>query len=366
MAVNYTPNFDDPRVQRRCRRAIGFAAGAISPTKPQEWSTRYIDKWFGSQRNQLSQYLRQQLLIVTNERYQWGSEISKCKEYRLNSAGVDHLLKAIGQVKTNDTHITYPIVVEVAQTEYAGELASGVFTYNDQSNRLWHPLQNFRRDAKQTVLESAGYLHHYDIQCCAMTLIHQHSQRTPEVIVAGRWQSGPMDLYLFALREYLGDRSRVRAEIATAADLQPEVVKRMINALLAGAALSANSDGQIYQLLEGDVARIRFLQQHEYLTQLRQDIKTCWDYIKPTMSRRSRTQATGSERMLPIRSRDKWTVYFDLERRVLNEIRQYLIETTNRHFLEHDGWSCEHELDIGILRERVRERTGFELEFEKK
>lgn len=361
--MTYTPNFTDPRVQRRIKRAIGFASGVISTTKSQQWSTRYIDKWFGVQSNPLSRYLREQLLIETNSH--WNKETGQCKEYVLNQSGVDCLCDAIGLNKTTTTQL-YPIVLQVAQEEYQTELSTGDFEYNDQSNRLWHPLQNFKRDAKREILESAGYQFHYDIQCCAMTLIHQYSQTIPEVIVENKWVQGPMDLYLFALRDYLRDRKRIRAQIAAEAEIPEDVVKRVINALLAGAKLSNNPTTEIYQMLGGDRARIEFLQQHKYLTELRADIKSCWDYIKPTLPRRSKQDKNNRERMLPISSRQKWGVYFDLERRVLNEVREFLCESNNRHFLEHDGWSCECELDIDSLTKRVHERTGFWLEFEMK
>jgi len=360
--MTYTPNWSDPRVQRRVRRAIGFACGVMSTTKSQSWSTRYIDRWFGSQRNELSQYLRQQLLIETNSH--WSKDTGKCKEYVLNQNGVDFLSDSIGLNKT--TTQLYPIVVDLCQSEYQTELATGSFEYNDQSSRLWHPLQNFRREYKRDVLEQNGYQHHYDIQCCAMTLIHQYAQQIPEVIHQSKWQQGPMDLYLFALRDYLRDRQSIRQNIAQEADIDTDTVKRIVNALLAGARLSCNPTTEIYQMLGGDVARIRFLQQHEYLTQLREDIKICWDYIKPTLPRRSKLDKNKQERMMPVTSRQKWGVYFDLERQVLNEVREFLCETNNRHFLEHDGWSCENEINETDLSQRVFENTGFRVEFEKK
>jgi hypothetical protein len=360
--MTYTPNFSDPRVQRRIRRAIGWATGSVDPVRSRPWSTRYIDKWFGSQRNDLSRYLRDQLLIVTRSR--WNKDTGQCKEYILNQTGVQNLCDCIGLIKNNTTTQLHHIVVEVAQAEYTQELASGTFTYNDKSNRLWHPLQNFRRAVKRDVLNQAGYQYHYDVQCCAMTLIHQHAQQIPEVVHNGRWQQGPMDLYLFALRDYLRDRQTIREQIAQAADVDPQTVKRIINALLAGAKLSSNPNTEIYRLLSGDTARIRFLQQHEYLTQLRRDIKTCWDYIKPTLPRRSTQDRNKRQRMIPISSRQKWGVYFDLERQVLNEVRDFLSETNNRHFLEHDGWSCEREIDHTSLSARVLERTGLQVEFE--
>jgi len=355
--MSYKPKFSDPRVQRRIRRAIGFACGCLSTTKPQRWSTRYIDKWLGVQSNSLSSYLREQLLIVTDDR--WSKDTGVCKEYLLNQTGVDYLSEILGLRSKDDNkqqHNLYPIVLQVAHEEYKKELDSGDFTYNDQSSRLWHPLQNFKRDAKRDVLENSGYKHHYDIECCAFTLIHQYSQQLPE----------PMDLYLKYLINYIHDRKRIRAEIAQAAEVPEDVIKRIINALLAGAKLSKNPTTQIYQILQGDIARIEFLKQHEFVGHLRQDIKVCWDYIKPTLPRRSKTQKNGRERMIPISSKQKWSVYFDLERQVLNEIREFLRETNNKHFLEHDGWSCESEIDLDVLTQRVYEKTGFKIELEKK
>ena len=364
MAITYTPNWSDPRVQRRVRRAIGFAAGVISADKPQAWSTRYIDQWFGQAQNPLSCLLREQLLIVSDNH--WNKDTGQCKQYLLNPVGLSFLCDAVGLNKDYNYSTTYPIVLQVAQQEYQQQLATGDFEYNDQSQRLWHPLQNFRRDVKRDVLESAGYQYHYDIECCAMTLIHQYSQKIPEVVVNHKWQQGPMDLYLFALRDYLRDRKTIRTQIAQAADISEDLVKRIVNALLAGAQLSQNPTTQIYQMLSGDIARIQFLQQHEYLTQLRADIRTCWDYIKPTLPRRSQTTKSGRQRMIPVSSRQKWAVYFDLERQVLNEVRDYLTENNNRHFLEHDGWSCVREIDQSVLRDRIQKKTGFLIEFEMK
>jgi len=356
--VTYTPNFGDPRVQRRCRQALGFACGAISATKSHAWSTRYIDKWFGVQSNPLSAYLREQLLTVTNDH--WNKDTGECKQYVLNTSAVDQLKLNLGIASESTSNI----VLQVVTNTYEQQLVTGEFAYKDKSSRLWHPLQNFRKDAKRSVLNSAGYEYHYDIECCAMTLIHQHSQHIPEVVVNSKWQQGPMDLYLFALRRYLDQRTEIRNQIAQEADLDTITVKRIITALLAGAPLSLNPTTEIYQMLEGDRARIQFLKQHEYLSQLRTDIKMCWDYIKPTLPRRSKTQPTGRERMIPISSRQKWGVYFDLERQVLDSVRDYLVATSNKHFLEHDGWSCASELDQVALQQWVCDKTGFVVEIE--
>jgi hypothetical protein len=363
--MTYRPNFQDTRVQSRIRNAIGFACGVLSPVTPHEWSTRYIDRWFGQQQNALGGYIRNQLLIVTNESYSFGDN-SQCKQYILNQSGVDHLCDATGLPRNNNTQL-YPIVLQVANEQYQTELATGEFEYKDQSHRLWHPLQNFRREYKHQVLEQNGYQYHYDIVCSAMTLIHQYSQQIPEIRHNEKWQQRPMELYLWTLRDYLQNRHQRRQELADSAEIDSETAKRMINALLAGARLSANHRTEIFQMLGCDLDRLRFLQQHQWLNDLRADIKTCWNYIRPTLPPRfGHARSDGSRRRLAVNSRQKWMLYFDLERQVLNEVREYLNETQNLHFLEHDGWSCQRSIDQEALQQRIHERTGFRVEFEMK
>jgi len=179
----YIPNFNDPRVISRSKRALGFACGVMSSTKAHEWSSRYIDKYFGTSNHQLSKYLRDTLLICTDDFYRYNSSSNQCKQYKLNQIGVDHLRDALKL-----THIqTYPSVAQVAKSDYKEELATGNFEYLDKSNRLWHPLQRYRKQYRQQILADHGYEHSYDIECSAPTLIHQYSQMIPEVIQDGKW-----------------------------------------------------------------------------------------------------------------------------------------------------------------------------------
>ncbi len=119
----YTPNFNDPRVIARSKQAIGFACGVMSTTKPHAWSSRYIDKYFGISSNKLSRYLRDKLLICTDDYYRYNSTSNQCKQYKLNQTGLDYLRE---QLKL--THIqTYPSVLQVAKSDHTDELATGNF-----------------------------------------------------------------------------------------------------------------------------------------------------------------------------------------------------------------------------------------------
>ena len=366
--MTYTPNFNDPRVRSRCQRAIGFVCGVMSETKSHSWSTRYIDKYFGISSNALSKYLRETLLIVTDDTYSFNipGQRGICKKYILNKAGLNSLRENL--LITNIQ--LYPIVLQVAEDDHLGELNSGNFTYNDQSNRLWHPLQRYRKEIRTNILADHGYKHQYDISTCAPQLIHQYSQQIPERLAPEgkrakiKWQQGPMDLYLFALRRYLNDKEQVRSEIALQLQLPIPAVKEVINALFAGAVISENKDSDIYQILLGDIARIKWLKQDQYIQELVNDIKTCWEYIRPTMPMRTKKTSKGFDKRLAITSKQKWHLYFELERRVIDSVRTYLDLRSIKYFLIHDGWSCDREIDRDELNEFVRDQTDFDLSFD--
>jgi len=345
--MTYQPNFNDPRVIKRCQQALGFACGVMSETKSHSWSTRYIDKYFGMCSNPLSIYLRNTLLIVTNDSYRYNSgDKNKCKEYILNKEGVRSLRENLKLTIYN----TYPSVLQVANSDHLEELNTGNFTYKDQSNRLWHPLQRYRREYRTQILADQNYTHDYDIECCAPTLIHQYAQ-----------QLG-MDEYLFALRRYLTDRTSVRNQLAIELELESAAVKEIINALFCGATISANKDhSDIYKILNGDLVRIEYLKQNKFLIELIMDIKTCWAYITPHMSRR---RNSTTNRLIKITCRQKWNVYFELERQIIDQVRVYLNDKSNKHFLIHDGWTCEREVDRDDLRDYLRDKTGYEINFD--
>jgi hypothetical protein len=173
-----------------------------------------------------------------------------------------------------------------------------------------------------------------------------------------------MDLYLFAVQRYLQDRTNIRRQIANETEIPEKLVKIIINALFAGAQLGNNPTCAIYKLLNGDKARIEYLKQHPYIKELRSDIKIIWQYLRPMMTKRYITTKTNKSRLLPLSSRDKWNLYFRLERQVLDTIRSYLDKTGNKYFLEHDGFTTQKQLDENELLDEIYDKTGFILELE--
>ena len=367
--MSYNPNINDPRTQKRIKKAIAFTNAFLSDTKPRGWSTRYIDKYFGQNQNELSKWLRTKLLICTNDRY--AKDTGICKEYIKNQSGIDSLIKqvilypSVLQVQTPVISVLQ-VTKDLINEEFGSELKSKNFVYQDKSSRLWHDLQRVKKEYKQDIFSENGFKFEYDIECCAPTLIHQYSQTIPEITHDTKWIQGPMDIYLFALRDYLKDKKQIRTQLAIDAEITYQQAKEIINALLMGAKLGHNSDSDIYKMLNGDRAKIEFLKQHEYLKQLREDIKTCWEYIRPTLPITYITDKNKKQRRLPVSNKQKAGVYFDLERQVLNTCRDYLDKINNKYFLEHDGFVCEKELDKEELSKWVKINTGFDIKLDYK
>jgi len=344
--MTYQPNFSDKRCQQRIVKAITFCKKYLREDRPQALGTRWIHHKdnFGSQRHELGRYLRELLLICVDERY--NKDLKITKKYRLNGTGLKFLEE---NVDTTNTQTTYSVAH--LSNKFQKEVETGI-NYKDSSSRRWHWLQNHRRQEKQQVLADSGFKHNYDIVCACPTLLLQYSQQLGN------------DEYMFKINDYIKNRTAIRQQLAIQAETDEQVIKRLINGLFQGGQISAYSQSTSFLELDGDLAKIKFLQQHEFIIGLKQDIKVMWSCIKPQCQKRTKKDKNGITRTLPISGKQKTAIYRDLERIVLDSIVEFLRETNNRHFLEHDGWACENLIDEIALNEFVRTRTGFDIKFE--
>jgi hypothetical protein len=343
--MTYQPNFADPRVAKRVKDAIVFCRKYLKEHRPHALGTRYIDKIFSSQTRDLGRYLREQLLICCDERY--NKDLKITKKYLLNKTGMELLEKNLA---CNNIIIAYS-VTEVAD-QFQKELASGI-EYKDSSDRLWHWLQHHKREEKQQVFHYSGFLHNYDIVCSAPTLLYQYSS-----------QVTPNKKPLTAIEYYIKHRNEQRQRIANECELDTHQVKKMLNRLFQGGQISLYKEGECYKELNGDIAKIIFLKQDLFLTELRADISEMWRRIKPITQKRTKTDKLGRTRNLALTTKRKTGVYRELERQVLDAVIKYLNLTDNKFFTEHDGWITKEEIDRDELTRYIKLLTGFDVEIE--
>jgi len=337
--MTYTPNFNDPRVKKKCLRALGFVCSSLSYDKPRAWARVELDRWLGYQHRDLGVWLRKTLLIEHSSR--WNKDTGECKKWLLSESGVNHLCEIYNNyliAKLPIANKVAEIAIDWAENEYKEQLTSGAFEYKEKSHRLWNDLQRIPSEIRKPLFAKHGYEYEYDIQACAPTLISQLARKQ------GLTRPTPtLDLFL-------ADRQHYRTALAERIGSTERQSKEILNAIFAGAKLGPGNS--IATILNDNRDQLDLLKHNVWFTSLRKDIKKCWDAIKK------------SEQSLRLSSRDKWMIYFSLEKSVMNVVRRELIKEGNRHFLEHDGWRCESYIDPHRLRLSVRKSTGYDVQFD--
>jgi hypothetical protein len=338
----YQPNFTDPRVKKKIKRALGFCCSSLSVDKPRAWARVELDRWLGHQHHDLGLWLRKQLLIEDSKR--WNKDTGQCKKWLLREQGVRDLC----EIYNNYLIVKLPIATQVqdrqqiaqdwAEEQYGDQLTSGEFIYKEKSNRLWNDIQRIPSEIRKPLFAKHGYEYEYDIQACAPTLISQFARRQ------GLTRPTPtLDLFL-------ADRQHYRTALADHLGCSDKQAKQILNAIFAGAKLGPGN--AIAAILDNNRSQLQKLKLNVWFTSLRKDIKKCWDAIK------------SSEKSVRLSSRHKWMIYFGLEKSVMSVVRRELVREGNRYFLEHDGWRCESYIDPNSLRLTVKKTTGYDVQFD--
>ncbi|MES2973288.1 MAG: hypothetical protein V4757_06750 [Pseudomonadota bacterium] len=323
----YEPDWTHQKVIDRTAKVLKWCDLFLRTDKGTPHHSTRISEVFGQPHSQLSSYLRANLMIRTGK-YEVGK---KSLSYLLNQGGFDKITSKIDARVLQDTPA--PL-----KEEHKVELAQLAFKYSEKADRYWHPLQNMRRAEKQAFWSQAGLPFNYDIEACAPTILLNMAK-----------QHGLFDLVTAPIREYIDDKTKLRRHVASLVGISLHDSKRLINSLFNGARLVANSNVAAFQIVGYSKEKMALLQADHEVSRLRTAAKLMWRKIQ----RHSHEDlSTG---------KGKWGLYFRKEREVLDVIVQYLMETNNRHFTEHDGFRTEREVDLSELTMRIQVETGFDL-----
>lgn len=334
----YTPNFKDPRVRRRCEKALAWLRQ--HPTKtPTKLSTRLIDRYLGHQGNPLSLWLREQLLICVDSHFNYLT--GKCKTYISNEAGITELTTQLN-----------PQQPKFLSQEQEQQLSTGDIAYQEVSDRLFNPLQFIPTVVRKPLMTQRGYRYNYDIKCAAPTLISEQAR------VLGLEADTPW------LSAYIQDRTAQRQLIAQQCHLTTDQVKQVINALLNGARLSCNYQSSIWHIIEQDHVKYQLLKNNEIVQGLKDDFRKCWQIIEKDHEPEYITDKRGHVRKKPFGSKSKSGVYRKLELQLIKEIQRYMKKNKIRCLLMHDGWTCDTIIDPIILRNLIKTKMGFNIDID--
>ncbi|HET8687333.1 MAG TPA: hypothetical protein VFM18_11815 [Methanosarcina sp.] len=347
--MSYTPNFKDPRIIKRCEKALTFVKTRLSSDidMDKEIGQKTLYKAFGSPNSKTSKYLRELLLTPVNKKYCFGvSPItgeaqSRCKSYVRNDIGVNFLIEQIRPQVLKDITLITTIVTDLENTvqntlksEFGTQLESGEFSYTTKEHRKWTPIQQIKKEHKKPLYASYGYVFEYDINSAAPSLLYQAALK----------QNPSLKLPFIA--EFLDSKTEIRNEVSTGAEISKNDAKTIINSLFFGAQLHRSA----MQLLKYDKARVQYLKEHEFLTGLRKDITKLWRTLKPIAAWNTKNKLSATE---------KARFYFQQEELVRNAVERYLVANKIKHVLEHDGWICTEFVETNVFEELIQNDTGY-------
>lgn len=347
------PDFSNARTRRTIQRALGMTLGCLHDQKPRELGTRYIDQYYGQQQNTTGQWLRKTLLVTHKDTWQFG-DISSCKSYTYSPEGVQLIKSLLSMPVESSPKHTKLINRQLGIAWAQKNLQFKSVKYTDKSNRLWHPIQNMPKRIRSAYLKGCGLRVQHDIRSAAPSLLYQFSLEHSGGVV------------LETIDHYVHNKQLVREKLSTETGLPIQNIKVLINSLFAGAVLGASSRFSCWEYCNQDRSIIKFLQQHPYISDLIADIKQMWEYLRPNLPVHIQKLKNGKTRRVQMTPRNKWHLYFLLERQILNEIRSYLELVGVKYFLIHDAFVSE-PLPYGIndLKYWILAGSGFDVEFDK-
>jgi len=365
---NLEERITDPRVRKRCETALQFAYGFVNARKPKSLSTRYIDRYFGQSQNPLSNTLRQMLLTVFDEKYyspQFAVTCPEnrgvCKLYVRNKKGCKklHNLLYPELKKLTNAKVEWHYVMNLGNTHQT-EFTTGDFTYKQSSDRLFHPLQNVESSIRQRLFAHHGYNHVYDIVCAA-----------PTVFVNVAWSLGLCATHTSSIVDYINNRHAKRYQWAKQLGCTEDTVKRVVNALFNGARISHWHGSAILCELDGNHNTLTALKQHAEIQQLKSEISGVWNHISHALVNGNpyikRIVNPITNRKLAVSGKQKSDLYRQYERRIMNEVKQYMRSQNAKMFLEHDGWSSDRPVNLQHMTAHIANQTGMQhLQFDYK
>lgn len=347
--MSYTPNFSDARIQRRIAKSLDWCNTYLSETKTHWLGQREIQRQFGSLSRPLGIYLRNTLLICVNSYYS-NLTTSVCKTYKLN---IDGYLRLCQSINYEPKFVLNP--------KHQQQLESGVFDYNDTSDRSFNGIQFISKEKRRSILENQGYRFHYDIEAAAPTLLLQRCQQLQ--LHHSIHSQGYKIKQLEALDYYINNRSEIRQQIATECQTNDKIIKEVITLALLGAVLASNSHSSIFKEINNDYALMTRLQNSKSLREILKDISGMWKILRELLPVRYLIDKNGLQRRRALKGSDKSGLYRSLEKQVGDVIRRSLRGT--RCLWIHDGWSCDKVCDEIELISEVRRQTGFVIKLDR-
>lgn len=393
-AEKYEPKWGSKNVTKRLKIIEQFAIYEFSQNDKRRIHKNRLVEGFGQQRENkpLNKYLRD-LILKKTDLHLMGVESS---EYRISWT---NLLWAFNQQGLTSTEKVSKLMEKEIAIKNSVTPAAYVDTFSKQEEKEakdFFDLSDLIENHSNLLTENAEYVedevttrlksHHqnksravrsmfwsgwydYDVDACAYTLIHQHLINN----VLPWW--GKVDFEFKVLPLTYQRKAEFRQGLANELGVTVDQVKEVLSSVLFNARLDKNPFSGVYKMLkENEVDVDSFYSKAKksvVLNRLIEELRFAWPKLMTYWTNQNDksgrkkfaderiNQETGeiTRRFRPTRFRA--CIYFELERKVLDSIRNYMSGKVCH--LMHDGFFTPEKIDLEKLRNQIEQETGFKV-----
>lgn len=241
-------------------------------------------------------------------------------------------------------------VINEYEEQIQHQLLTGERDYEEKSDRDFTIEHNIPGIIRMKIYPKYGYKYDYDIDCCQPSIISQYAQMNG------------LTAPLKTIVHYITNKHLVRAQLSEELNVPVKDVKQIINALFNGAPIQfphGDIEPAIFKLVGKNYNKLGRLQSNPFIVQLQEEIKLCWDAIKPTIEREYKIVG-GKSRLLPITPKIKSRIYREQETIINRVMRKYIHKHPGYFALSiHDGFLSNNEINQQELIDVVLEQTGY-------
>jgi hypothetical protein len=385
------PNWQSSKIKSRLLKIRDMALYEFAYTNQREINTKQkIEPAFGQQQNKWSKYFMDLLISDANKSYQpgvyskelvfsWSNLLWAFKQAELTS--VEEIESLIGKdidlqkVVNEDVSLSllqpadkyaknYFDLVDL-QTNHRNLLSENAeYTEDETTTRLISGHQNSSKLVRSKFW--AGWKD-YDIEAASYCIIHQEAL-TKGLVTEGQLKS---------IESAYKDKDNFRKQLSAELNVPVKVVKMILAALAFNITLSKNPFSQLHKKLKK--ARISTSQLYrnaescDLLQNLIADLKIIWpllmtDWEKTTgkigreVFRKESPvdKTTGEIKSRYSSAKFRACIYFRLERKVLDSIRNFMSDKVCH--LMHDGFFTPEKVDLEKLRNHIKSQTSYEVQ----
>ena len=363
--MTYQPNFNDPRIQRKIKKALGFLSSIFKDDKTEKWLTQaVIEKYIGRSDKDFGKYLRDKLLIET---HQHSIKEGKAKTYVLNQNGFEFLYEKsihllLVTAKNGEKRDTNELAIEWANETFRTELETKQFILEEKSHRLCSELQHIRSDVRHKLFAINGMPYSYDIKSASATILYQLHKKVPtKTGPKGGHISGYDGKQRIIIKTYVKHKDAIRKQLAYDTGITIEQSKKVFAAIFNRAKFTPHDKCDIYRTtLKKDTKALYRIIKHPFIKALRKEVNEMWNIINDLFLDRYTTidKKTSKRRIKPSES---FNLYFAEERKIIDAVMNLCSTRNISFFPEHDGWTISSHLSPDELEEHIRLVTGYDV-----